>query len=132
MGRLYDVTAGHDLASGLSNPQGLDFDGAQNLLVTESDNGRVDLVVTAFAITVPPSNVQLTPGQPVCFGVVRAPGFTDPIQVQEVLNGLPVADPSGDAPGRLVPGRCDQPPCAVTLVLKSGSRFQYAWITYRD
>jgi hypothetical protein len=132
LGRLYDVTAGRDLASGLRNPQGLDFDGAQNLLVTESDNGRVDLVVTTFAVTVPPANVQLAPGQPVCFGVVRAPGFTDPIQVQEVLNGLPVADPEGDAPGQLVPGRCDQPTCTVTLVLKSGSRFEYAWITYRN
>jgi hypothetical protein len=132
LGRLYDVTAGRDVASGLKNPQGLDFDGAGNLLVTESDNGRVDLVVNTFAITVPPANVQLTPGQPICFGVVRAPGFTDPIQVQEVLNGVPVSDPAGDVPGQLVPGRCDQPPCTVTLVLKSGSRFETAWITYRD
>jgi hypothetical protein len=132
LGRLYDVSAARDVAKGLRNPQGLDFDGAQNLLVTESDNGRVDLVVTTFAITVPPANVQLAPGQPVCFGVVRAPGFTDPIQFQEVLNGLPVAEPTADAPGRLIPGRCDQPTCTVTLVLKSGSRFEYAWITYRD
>lgn len=131
-GRLYDVTAGRNVAAGLRNPQGLGFDAAGNLLVTESDNGRLDLVVKTFAITVPPANVQLAPGQPVCFGIVRAPGFTDPVQVQEVVNGLPIEDPAGDAPGQLVPGRCQEPPCTVTLILKSGSRLEYAWITYRD
>ena len=40
-----------NIATGLRNPQGLDFDGAQNLLVTESDNGRVDLIVRTFALT---------------------------------------------------------------------------------
>ncbi len=131
-GRLYDVTSGGNVASGLRNPQGLGFDAAGNILVTESDNGRLDLVVKTFAITIPPADVQLAPGQPVCFGVVRAPGFTDPVQVQEVVNGLPVVDPTADAPGQLVPGRCDQPTCTVTLILKSGSRLEYAWITYRD
>jgi hypothetical protein len=131
-GRLFDVTSGRNVATGLKNPQGLGFDAAGNILVTESDNGRLDLVLKTFAITVPPANVQLTPGQPVCFGIIRAPGFTDPVQVQEVVNGLPVLDPAGDAPGQLVPGRCIQPPCAVTLIVKSGSRLEYAWITYRD
>ena len=131
-GRLFDVSAGQDVARGLQNPQGLEFDGAQNLLVTESDNGRVDLVVRSFAITTPAANVQLTPGQPICYGVLRAPGFTDPVQVQEVVNGLPIVDPAVDVPGQLVPGRCDQPSCTVTLALKSGSRLEYAWITYRN
>src|SRR5450759_2500259 len=53
-GRLFDVTAGTNLATGLRNPQGLGFDAAQNVLVTESDNGRLDLVVNTFAITTPP------------------------------------------------------------------------------
>lgn len=131
-GRLYDLTSGGNVASGLRNPQGLGFDAAGNLLVTETDNGRLDLVVKTFAITVPPPNVQLAPGQPVCFAVVRAPGFTDPVQVQEVVNGLPVTDPTSDTPGQLVPGRCTQPPCTVTLIVKSGSLLEYAWITYRD
>jgi hypothetical protein len=131
-GRLFDVTAGQDVARGLRNPQGLEFDGAQNLLLTESDNGRVDLVVRSFAITTPPANVQLAPGQPICFGVLRAPGFTDPVQVDEVVNGAPLADPAGDAPGQLLPRPCGQPSCNVTLVLSSGSKLEYAWITYRD
>jgi hypothetical protein len=91
--RLFDVTAGLDIARGLRNPQGLGFDAAQNLLVTESDNGRLDLVVRSFAITTPPPNVQLLPGQAICFGVLRAPGFTEPVQIETVVNGAPVADP---------------------------------------
>jgi hypothetical protein len=131
-GRLFDVSSGTDIARGLHNPQGLGFDGAQNLLVTESDNGRLDLVVTTFVITTPSGTVQLAPGQAVCYGVSRAPGFTDPVQVEEVINGLPVTDPTADQPGELVPGRCEQPPCTVTLVLKSGSKIEYAQISYRD
>ncbi len=131
-GRLFDVTAGQDVANGLRNPQGLEFDGAQNLLLTESDNGRVDLVVRSFAITTPPANVQLVPGQPICYGVLRAPGFTDPVTIQEVVNGGPIVDPAGDAPGQLVPRPCDQPSCTVTLILTSGSKVEYAWITYRN
>jgi len=131
-GRLFDVTSGTNLATGLRNPQGLGFDAAQNVLVTESDNGRLDLVVNTFAITTPPPNVQLAPGQPICYGLLRAPGFTDPVTIQEVVNGLPVTDPSGDTPGQLMPGRCIDPSCTVTLVLKSGSRLEYASITYRD
>ncbi|MHB8588634.1 MAG: NHL repeat-containing protein [Candidatus Dormibacteraceae bacterium] len=131
-GRLFDVTAGTNLATGLRNPQGLGFDGAQNVLLTESDSGRLDMVVNTFAITTPPANVQLAPGQPICYGVLRAPGFTDPVTVQEVVNGLPLTDPAGEAPGQLVPGRCIQPTCAVTLILKSGSKLEYASITYRD
>jgi hypothetical protein len=131
-GRLFDVTAGTNLATGLRNPQGLGFDAAQNVLVTESDNGRLDLVVNTFAITTPPANVQLAPGQPICYGVLRAPGFTDPVTIQEVVNGLPLTDPSGDTPGQLVPGRCIQPSCTVTLILKSGSKLESASITYRD
>lgn len=131
-GRLYDVTSGANMATGLRNPQGLGFDGAQNVLVTESDNGRLDLVVNSFAITTPPANVQLAAGQPICYGLLRAPGFTEPVQVQEVVNGLPLVDPAGDMAGQLLPGRCDQPSCTVTLILKSGSKLEYAWITYRN
>lgn len=129
-GRLFDVTAGQDIARGLHNPQGLGFDGAQNLLVTESDNGRLDLVVRSFAITGPPANVQLARGQAICFGVLRAPGFTDPVQIETVVNGAPVADPAGDVPGQILPAPCYESSCSVTLVLNSGAKRVYAWFTY--
>ncbi|MDQ2942077.1 MAG: hypothetical protein M3R21_00205 [Candidatus Dormibacteraeota bacterium] len=131
-GRLYDVSAGKDVASGLKNPQGLELDAAQNLLLTESDNGRVDMVVRTFAITTPAPNVQLAAGQPICYGLVRAPGFTDAVQFQETVGALPITDPSGDTPGQLLPSRCDQPSCSITLTLKSGSLVEYAWITYHN
>ena len=131
-GRLFDVTAGQDIARGLRNPQGLGFDAAQNLLVTESDNGRLDLVVRSFAITTPPANVKLAPGQTICFGVLRAPGFTDPVQIETVVNGAPVADPDGDLPGKILPAACHESNCSVTLVLNSGAKRVYAWFTYRD
>jgi len=131
-GRLYDVTAGQDVARGFKNPQGMDFDAAQNLLVTESDSTRVDEVVRTFAITTPPPNVQLAPGQPICFGLIRAPGFTDPVHIERVVNGYPLAEATGDAPGQLGAEPCGQPTCTMTLTLRSGTRSQLAWITYRD
>jgi hypothetical protein len=131
-GRLYDVTAGQDVARGLKNPQGLDFDAAQNLLVAESDNGRVDMVVRSFAITTPPPNVQVAPGQPICYGLVRAPGFTDPVQFQEMIGGVPLTDPTGDTPGQLRPSVCNEPSCLLTLIVKSGSLVESAWITYHN
>jgi hypothetical protein len=131
-GRLFDVTAGQDVAGGLRNPQGLELDAAQNLLVTESDNGRVDEVVRSFAITTPPPSVQLAPGQPICFGLIRAPGFADPVHVERVVNGYPLAEATVDAPGQLGAEPCGQPTCTMMLTLRSGTKAQIAWITYRD
>ena len=62
LGTLRDITAGRNIAQGLRNPQGLGFDGAQNLLVTESDAGRLDLLVKTFAIQVPVQAVRLVAG----------------------------------------------------------------------
>jgi hypothetical protein len=98
--------------------------------VTESDNGRLDLVVRSFAITGPPANLQLAPGQTICFGVLRAPGFTDPVQIETVVNGSPVADQAGDAPGQVLPAPCHESSCSVTLVLNTGAKRAYAWFTY--
>ncbi len=131
-GTLRDVTSGVDVAAGLRNPQGLGFDGAQNVLVTESDNGRLDLVVKTFAVQVPAGVVQLVPGQTVCFGVLRAPGFTAPVTVQEVIGGAPVVDPAGGTAGEVLPSPCYQPTCTFTLVLSSSVGMEYAHFTYRD
>jgi hypothetical protein len=131
-GRLYDVTAGQDVARGLRNPQGLEFDAAQNLLVTESDNGRVDEVVRSFAVTTPGPDVQLAPGQAICFGLIRAPGFTDPVSVDQVTNVTAILEPTGGAPGELLVKPCGQPSCTVDMTLRSGAKVVHAWITYRD
>lgn len=131
-GQLYDVTARGALASGLRNPQGLGFDGAQNLLVTESDSGRLDLVVTSFAVTVPAGTVQLTPGQGVCYGILRAPGNTDSIRVFESVGAIPLDDPAGGSVGEVVPSRCSLPTCTVSLVLQGPAGLEYAQFSYRD
>lgn len=131
-GTLHDVTTGADVASDLRNPQGLGFDGTGNVLVTESDNGRLDLVVKTFAVQVPAGVVQLVPGQSVCFGVLRAPGFTAPVTVQELDGGVNWVDPAGGTAGEVVPSPCNSPPCTVRVVLTSPVGIQYAYFSYRD
>jgi hypothetical protein len=131
-GRLFDATAGQDVARGLRNPQGLDFDGAQNMLVTESDNGRLDLVVRTFAIEVPAGTVQLQPGQPVCVGVLRAPGYAGGVSIRGVIGGLPVTDPGSGNQGEVVPSPCNAPTCTVALDLHSNEGDEFARFTYRD
>jgi hypothetical protein len=132
-GRLLDVTSGHNLATGLRNPQGLGFDGAQNVLVTESDSGRLDLVVTTFAVETPTGTLQLSPGQGVCFGVLRAPGNTDEVTVFESVGAAPVTDPGAGSTGEVVPSRCFLPVCTVTLQVRGRqSGDEFAQFSYRD
>ena len=131
-GKLYDVTARASLAAGLRYPQGLGFDGAQNVLVTESDAGRLDLVVTTFAVTVPGQPVLLAPGQGVCYGILRAPGNTDSIHLYQSIGAVPVSDPLTGSEGEVVPQTCTLPTCTVKLVLQGPSGLEYAWFTYRD
>lgn len=131
-GRLVDVTAGRDIARGLRNPQGLGFDGVQNLLVTESDAGRLDLVVETFAIEVPVPAVRLVPGQAVCLGILRGPGFTAPLNVEEIIGATIDAQPSGAASFEVVPGPCDLPVCTASVVVSSPAGRVFAYFTYRD
>ena len=131
-GQVFDVTAGAAVASGLRNPQGLAFDGAQNLLVTESDSGRLDLVVTSFALTVPTGVIQLVPGQGVCYGILRAPGNTDSISLHESVGALPAADPLTGSQGEVVPSTCNLAVCTVSLALQGPTGLEYAQFSYRD
>ncbi len=131
-GQLFDVTAGGALASGLRNPQGLAFDGAKNLLVTESDNGRLDLVVTSFAVSVPSGVIQLAPGQGVCYGILRAPGNTDSIRVSEAVGAMPMSDPATGSEGEVLPILCTLPPCTISLTLQGPTGVEYTQFSYRD
>ncbi|TMC89508.1 MAG: hypothetical protein E6J12_09395, partial [Chloroflexi bacterium] len=85
-GRLYDVTGHANLATGLRNPQGLGFDGVENVLVTESDAGRLDRVVRTFALEQPTSVQRLAPDQTVCLGILRAPGYKDQVAIEQAVN----------------------------------------------
>jgi len=131
-GQLFDATSGGAVVSGLRNPQGLAFDGAQNLLVTESDSGRLDLVVTSFAVSVPTGVIQLVPGQGVCYGILRAPGNTDSINLYESVGALPATDPLTGSQGEVVPSRCTLAVCTVSLAIQGPTGLEYAGFSYRD
>jgi hypothetical protein len=132
LGTLRDVTTGRDIARGLGNPQGLGFDGAQNLLVTESGTGRLDLVVKTFVLQVPAPNIRLVPGQAVCLGILRAKGFNGALNVESVAGATIAAQPSASAAFEVVPGPCAQATCTVSVVLGSPSGREFATFTYRD
>jgi hypothetical protein len=132
LGRLREITSGRDIAVGLRNPQGLEFDGAQNLLVTESDAGRLDLIVKTFAIQVPAAAVRLLPGQGVCLGILRAPGFTGALSVEQITGATAAAQPTSSASFEVVPGPCAAATCTVSLVIGSPAGRQFAAFTYRD
>ena len=131
-GRLVDATAGTNVAAGLRNPQGLGFDGAQNLLVTESDSGRLDLVVTTFALTVPTKTVQLQPGQGVCYGILRAPGDAELVRTYQSVGAVPVEDPLSYDVGEVIPQPCTLAVCTVNLVVQGPSGLEFGSFTYRD
>jgi hypothetical protein len=132
LGILRDVSTGGNVATGLRNPQGLDFDGAQNLLVTESDNGRVDLIVRTFALTVPPPAVRLVPGQGVCLGITRARGYSAPLSIGQIT-GATVTQPPGAASSfEVVPQPCAAAVCTVSLTMTSPAGREFAYFTYRD
>lgn len=131
-GWLRDVTAGANLATGFKNPQGLGFDGAGNVLVTESDNGRLDLVVTSFVAEVPSGTVQLSPGEGICFGLLRAPGDTEPVQIFRADGATSVFNPMGGNQGEVVPGPCAQASCQITIQLSGSSGTEFAHVSYRN
>ena len=131
-GVLRDITSGGNVASGLSNPQGLDFDGAQNLLVTESDRGRVDLIVKTFAIRVPTPAVRLLPRQGVCLGITRGKGYTVPLAVDQVTGATVTTQPGASNSFEVLPAPCSTSTCTVSLQLTSPAGREFADFTYRD
>lgn len=132
LGVLRDITSGGNIASGLSNPQGLDFDGAQNLLVTESDRGRVDLIVTTFAIRVPAPAVHLLPRQGVCLGITRAKGYTASLAVDQAAGATVTTQPGTSSSFEVLPQPCSAATCTVSLQVTSPSGREFAYFTYRD
>jgi hypothetical protein len=131
-GILRDVTSGVNVARGLRNPQGLGFDGAQNLLVTESDAGRLDLVVKTFAVQVPAPAVRLQPGQGVCLGILRAPGFSEALNAEQATGATVAAQPGGTASFEVVPGPCATATCTVSVVVAGAAGREVVSFTYRD
>ena len=132
LGVLRDVTSGRNVAVGLRNPQGLDFDGAQNILITESDAGRVDLIVKTFSLQVPVPAVRLLPGQGVCLGITRAEGNTAPLTVDQINGATLTTQPSASASFEVLPQPCAASVCAASVVVSSPAGREFAYFTYRD
>ena len=131
-GALYDLSSRSNVATGLKNPQGLGFDGAGNILVTESDNGRLDLLVTSFVAEVPSGTVQLSAGEGICFGLLRAPGDTEAVQVFRADGAAAVFNPMGGSQGEVVPAPCQKASCEITIELSGPSGTEFARVSYRD
>jgi hypothetical protein len=131
-GVLRDITSGGNVASGLSNPQGLDFDGAQNLLITESDRGRLDLIVRTFALTAPAPAVRLLPGEGVCLGITRGKGYTALLAVDQVTGATVTTQPGTSNSFEVLPQPCSAAACTVALQVTSPAGREFASFTYRD
>ncbi len=131
-GRLVDLTAGSILVRGLHNPQGLGFDGARNLLVTESDTGRLDLVLRSFLLDAPGATLQLARGQPVCIGVTRAPKDGEPVHVEAASNAGYDSTPTTGNAVEVVPDPCLAGVCTATVTVRGDSGVEYASFSYRD
>ena len=132
LGILRDITGGRNIATGLINPQGLGFDGVQNILVTESDAGRLDLIVKTFVVELPAPSVRLAPGQGVCLGILRAKGFTGQLTVDQFKGASVAVQPTAAASFEVVPDPCSLPICTVSLGVNSPSGRQLVYFTYRD
>jgi glucose/arabinose dehydrogenase len=129
-GQLIEVGKG-PFVTALKTAQGLALDGAGNLLVTEHDAGRVDLVLLTFKIEPYASALKLGAGQPVCVALARAPGFNDEVQLQAGAGYRLLKEPSGDQPGEILPDACPQQ-CSIRVLAASGGRSDGAWLTYSN
>jgi hypothetical protein len=130
-GRVAELVGGsaHDLAGNLLEPQGLGFDAAGNVLVSETAAGRLDVFIRAFKLV--PAAGTPAPGQPVCLAVFRAPGFTDDVQLTAGEGVQVVRQPGiGDLGEVLIQpsAGCAKVGCAVTAT--SGGLADITWITW--
>jgi hypothetical protein len=127
-GRLAELTGGtaHDVVTGLAAPQGIAFDDANNVFVSESDASRVDLVIRSFKL-VPVARAQAN--VQTCIDIKRAPGFTGSITLTG-SSGLSVAkQPGGGSQGAVVATGCTVTPCLLTA--RSGGLVDRLWISSR-
>lgn len=126
-GRLAEIVGGKaiDLVGNLLEPQGIDFDGAGNIFVSEAAAGRVDLVIRYFKI-VPAGIARPAPGEPLCIDVIRAPSFQSSIELAGGPGVTIASQPGLGTRGSVVLGDCGQRYCRVRAM--SGGRSDELWI----
>lgn len=121
-GRLVQLVDGstRDLADGLQAPQGVTVDGADNLYVSESGAGRIDLLIRTFKLLPLRAGTRSSTG-PVCIDIQRAVGFDDPITLQGSPGVQVVQQPGTGSRGAVLIVDCPQSSaCGVTAI--SGTR----------
>jgi hypothetical protein len=129
-GRLAELVGGtaRDLASNLLEPQGLGFDSAGNVLVSETAAGRVDAFIRNFKLV--PVGGKPAPGQPVCLTVFRAPGFSGDVQLTAASDIKVIRQPGTGNTGEVLiqpSADCSRVGCVVTAT--SGGLADSVWIT---
>ena len=120
--------AARDLAGNLLEPQGLGFDSAGNVLVSETAAGRLDVFIRTFKLV--PVGGKPAPGQPVCLTVFRAPGFTGDVQLAAGGGIEIVRQPGTGNTGEVLiqpSAGCANLGCVVTAT--SGALADSLWIT---
>jgi hypothetical protein len=120
-----------EIAGNLRQPQGLAPDRADNLLVTEFDNGRLDAVVRTFklqpALTTAPT---LAAGQSACVAFDRAPGFTLPVTIDPGAGYTVTAQPGTGSTGAIQLTGCTGL-CKVQVTVHNGTRADAVWLQLR-
>jgi hypothetical protein len=129
-GRVAELVGGapRHLAGNLLEPQGLGFDGAGNVLVSETAAGRLDVFIRNFKLV--PSKGSPAPGQPLCVTVFRAPGFTGDVQLSAGSGIEVLRQPGAGDVGELLirpSARCANLGCEV--MARSGALADALWIT---
>jgi DNA-binding beta-propeller fold protein YncE len=126
-GRLVQIDNGsaRDVATRLQAPQGVTFDDASNVVISEEDAGRVDLLIRTFKI-VPLSSTRPAAGRSLCIDLARGPGFSDAVTLSGDSGLQIVKQPGTGAQGEVVLRGCSRDPCRLTA--SSGSLTDYIWI----
>ncbi|HZU15474.1 MAG TPA: hypothetical protein VFD01_02530 [Candidatus Dormibacteraeota bacterium] len=122
--------AARDLVTGFREPQGLTLDGAGNPIVGDLQQGRVVAVVASFLLLPAGPPPRLRPGQPLCVDLVRAPGFTDPIDLRVSAPDRVLSQPGSGSRGEVLPGGACGGVCWVQVGAVSGGRSGTVWLPY--
>jgi hypothetical protein len=65
-------------------------------------------------------------------GILRAPGFASPLNVERITGATVTVPPSGSGTFEVVPEPCGRPACTVSVVVGSPVGHELAYFTYRD
>lgn len=132
-GRLVSIAGGaaQNVVTGLGQPQGLGIDAANNPILTENTEGRLDVVVTTFKLSTPAASAPaLSAGQPLCVQFTRAPGFTSPVTIDPGSGYQVLQQPGAGSQGSVLPQGCTGT-CQVEVKVESGGLHDTVRLSYQ-